>query len=90
MAQPQAYPPGGTFFDNAKRSFANVPVNNSKDNAIATTEFLEAAESLTRLFDVLGSVAFKPVSNDMTGNIKVWMTRRPRAETQWLRHHDRK
>ncbi|KAI7221015.1 putative glycolipid transfer protein HET-C2 [Hortaea werneckii] len=70
MAQPQAYPPGGTFFDNAKRSFVNVPINNSKDNAIATTEFLEAAESLTRLFDVLGSVAFKPVSNDMTGNIK--------------------
>lgn len=67
----QAFPPGGTFFDNAKRSFANVPVNNSKDNAISTTEFLEASESLTKLFDVLGSVAFRPVANDMTGNIKV-------------------
>ncbi|KAK4541666.1 hypothetical protein LTR36_007810 [Oleoguttula mirabilis] len=66
----QAYPPGGTFFDTAKRSFTAVPVNKSKDNAISTTEFLEASESLTKLFDVLGSVAFKPVASDMTGNIK--------------------
>ena len=40
------YPPGGTYFDRVK-SFADVPV---KDNGIATTEFLEAAESLTTLF----------------------------------------
>jgi len=66
-----AYPPGGTFFDNAKRSFTQVPINHSKDNAISTTEFLEASESLTELFNVLGSVAFKPVASDMTGNIKV-------------------
>ncbi|KAK5116530.1 hypothetical protein LTR85_009155 [Meristemomyces frigidus] len=66
----QAYPPGGTYFDTAKRSFTSVPVNKSKDNAISTTEFLEASESLTGLFDVLGSVAFKPVASDMTGNIK--------------------
>jgi hypothetical protein len=44
------YPPGTTFLDTLKRSFADVPVNKEKDNAIATTEFLEAAESLTTLF----------------------------------------
>ena len=65
-----AYPPGGTFFDN-KRSFAEVPVDESKDNAIGTSEFLEAAEALIGLFDVLGSVAFNPVKSDMGGNIKV-------------------
>ncbi|KAH7072276.1 glycolipid transfer protein domain-containing protein [Paraphoma chrysanthemicola] len=65
-----AYPPGGTFFETLKKSFVDVPVDASKDNAISTTEFLEAAESLTTLFDVLGSAAFKPVKNDMVGNIK--------------------
>lgn len=66
-----AYPPGGTFFDTTKRSFTQVPVNLSKDNAISTTEFLEASESLAGLFDVLGSAAFTPVKSDMAGNIKV-------------------
>lgn len=45
-----AYPPGGTFFDTIKKSFEDVPVDASKDSAISTTEFLEAAESLTTLF----------------------------------------
>jgi hypothetical protein len=45
-----AYPPGGTFFDSVKQSFVDVPVDASKDNAISTTEFLAAAESLTTLF----------------------------------------
>jgi len=49
MATP-TYPPGETFLDTIKRSFTDVPVNKEKDNAIATTEFLEAAESLTTLF----------------------------------------
>ncbi|KEQ98207.1 hypothetical protein AUEXF2481DRAFT_2178 [Aureobasidium subglaciale EXF-2481] len=62
-----AYPPGGTFFDTLKRSFSDVPVESGK---IATSEFLEAAESLTTLFDVLGSAAFKPIKSDMVGNIK--------------------
>ncbi|KAK3110365.1 hypothetical protein LTR53_015413 [Teratosphaeriaceae sp. CCFEE 6253] len=65
-----AYPPGGTYFDNAKRSFTAVPMNLSKDNAISTSEFLEASEALTGLFDVLGSTAFSPVKKDMIGNIK--------------------
>ncbi|KAI4842245.1 putative glycolipid transfer protein HET-C2 [Aureobasidium sp. EXF-8845] len=63
-----AVPPGGTFFDTLKRSFSDVPIESGK---IATTEFLEACEGLTTLFDVLGSAAFKPVKNDMAGNIKV-------------------
>ncbi|KAH7128187.1 glycolipid transfer protein domain-containing protein [Dendryphion nanum] len=67
---PPAIPAGGTFFDTLKRSFVDVPVDESKDNAIKTTEFLEAAESLVTLFEVLGSAAFGPVKSDMTGNIK--------------------
>lgn len=43
-----AFPPGGTFFDTLKRNFTDVPV----DSGIATTQFLEAAESLTTLFGV--------------------------------------
>ncbi|KAF2817013.1 glycolipid transfer protein [Mytilinidion resinicola] len=65
-----AYPPNGTFFDTLKKSFVDVPVESGKDNAVPTTEFLEAAESLTTLFDVLGSIAFTPVKNDMLGNVK--------------------
>ncbi|EKD21582.1 uncharacterized protein L3040_004808 [Drepanopeziza brunnea f. sp. 'multigermtubi'] len=64
-----AYPPGGTFLDTLEVSFTNVPVDKEKDNAVATTEFLKAAESLTTLFDVLGSMAFKPVKSDMAGNV---------------------
>ncbi|OJD15435.1 hypothetical protein AJ78_04310 [Emergomyces pasteurianus Ep9510] len=68
MVNTQVIPPGGTWFDTLKRGFADVPV--SDDNSIPTTEFLEAAESLTTLFDLLGSVAFTPVKNDLLGNIK--------------------
>lgn len=65
-----AFPPGGTYFD-GRKSFADVNYDTAKDNAINTTQFLEAAESLTTLFDILGSAAFKPVKSDMQGNIKV-------------------
>ena len=50
MASTDSYPPGGTFLDTLKKSFSDVPVDMEKNNAIATTEFLEAAESLTTLF----------------------------------------
>lgn len=50
MATVKAIPPGGTFIDTLDKSFVDVPVNKEKDNAIATTEFLQAAESLTTLF----------------------------------------
>ncbi|KAH3663748.1 hypothetical protein OGAPHI_005150 [Ogataea philodendri] len=56
-----------TFFDEMKKSFADVPV---VDGKIATADFLEASESLVKLFDLLGSSAFSVVQNDMTGNIQ--------------------
>lgn len=64
------FPPGGTILDTFKQSFTTVPVDSEKDNAVTTTQFLDAAESLTTIFDALGSVAFSPVKNDLTGNIK--------------------
>ena len=108
----ETYPAGGTWFDTLRKSFVDVPIDAANDNAVPTTEFLEAAESLTTLFgtpmmplypemslqwlpnhqspsapprraiaiilikpcrgtDVLGSMAFTPVKNDMIGNIKV-------------------
>lgn len=35
-----------------------------------TTDFIQASESLVRLFDLLGSSAFAIVQKDMTGNIE--------------------
>ncbi|KAL6240000.1 hypothetical protein BDW75DRAFT_196685 [Aspergillus navahoensis] len=67
---PAEIPAGGTWFDTLKRSFDDVPVDAANDSGIATSEFLEAADSLTTLFDVLGSAAFSPVKSDLTGNIK--------------------
>lgn len=55
-----------TFFDEMKKSFADVPVTDGK---IDTGSFLEASESLVKLFDLLGSSAFAVVQKDMTGNI---------------------
>jgi hypothetical protein len=65
-----AVPPGGTVLDTFKRSFTDVPIDAEKNNAISTTEFLDAAESLTGMFDVLGSRAFSPVKSDILGNVK--------------------
>lgn len=45
-----AIPPGGTIVDTFKRSFANVPIDAERENAISTTEFLEAADSLITIF----------------------------------------
>ncbi|EXV00979.1 glycolipid transfer protein (GLTP) [Metarhizium robertsii] len=63
-------PPGGTIVQTFRRSFVDVPIDADKGNAISTTEFLDAAESLTTMFDVMGSVAFSPVKSDMLGNVK--------------------
>ncbi|KAF4125265.1 Glycolipid transfer protein (GLTP) [Geosmithia morbida] len=65
-----AFPPGGTIVQSFKATFKDVPVDAEKENAIGTTEFLDAAESLTTIFDVLGGVAFSPVKNDILGNVK--------------------
>lgn len=50
MASTSTYPAGGTWFDTLKTSFVNVPIDANHGNAIDTTSFLEAAESLTSLF----------------------------------------
>ncbi|KZZ91153.1 HET-C2-like protein [Moelleriella libera RCEF 2490] len=63
-------PPGDTIVQTFRQSFVNVPIDADKGNAIATTQFLDAAESLTTMFDVMGSVAFSPVKSDMLGNVK--------------------
>jgi hypothetical protein len=43
-------PQGGRFFDSMKRNFVDVPIDKENGNAIATSEFLEATESLTKMF----------------------------------------
>ncbi|KAL2152996.1 hypothetical protein VTH82DRAFT_4151 [Thermothelomyces myriococcoides] len=63
-------PEGGTVVDTFKASFTKVPIDAENGNAISTTEFLDAAESLTTMFDLLGSVAFSPVKKDMMGNVE--------------------
>ncbi|KAK4227460.1 het-c2S [Podospora fimiseda] len=70
MATIAAVPAGGTYLDTFKKSFTQVPIDAAKGNAISTTEFLEAAESLTTIFDVLGGVAFSPVKKDLLGNVQ--------------------
>ena len=52
MTAKPAYPPGGTWFDTLKKSFTAVTVDATNDNAIPTSDFLEAAESLTTLFGI--------------------------------------
>jgi len=69
MTSKRTIPPGGTLYDTFKRSWTDVPIDKEKDNAISTSEFLEAAEEVLSIFDVLGSVAFIPVKTDMNGNI---------------------
>lgn len=45
-----AIPADGTWFDTLNKSFADVPIDAAKDDAISTAEFLEAAEALVTLF----------------------------------------
>jgi len=65
------------FFDGIK-SFADVPT----EPGIDTLQFLEAAEGLVKLFDVLGNSAFKVVQSDLTGNIEKIRTRYNAAPEQ--------
>jgi len=53
MSTTSAVPPGGTFFDTIKKSFADVKVDQAHDNTIDTSDFLQAAESLTTLFGTM-------------------------------------
>lgn len=45
-----SFPTGGTWFDTLKKSFVDVQIDTSRDDAIPTTDFLEASESLATLF----------------------------------------
>ncbi|CAL1706234.1 unnamed protein product [Somion occarium] len=48
------------------KSFADVPIT---DAGVDTVAFLEAAQGVVGLFDLLGSAAFTPVQADLKGNI---------------------
>ncbi|KAI0645880.1 glycolipid transfer protein [Trametes meyenii] len=48
------------------KSFADVPIT---DAGVDTLAFLEAAQGVVGLFDLLGSAAFTPVQVDLKGNI---------------------
>ena len=50
MAAIAQIPAGGTYLDTFKKSFTDVPVDAASGNAVSTSEFLEAAESLTTMF----------------------------------------
>lgn len=43
-------PPGQTIVQTFRKSFTDVPVDEAKGGAVASTEFLEAAESLVTIF----------------------------------------
>ncbi|KAK7930957.1 hypothetical protein LTR80_011754 [Exophiala xenobiotica] len=67
MSKP-SIPSGKTWFDTHKVHFQHVPI--SADKGISTDEFLDAAESTTSLFEVLGSsIIFGRVKADMITNI---------------------
>lgn len=55
MASATTFPPGGTIIQVLKRSFTDVPVDAANGNAVSTSEFLEAAESLTTIFGAASS-----------------------------------
>ncbi|KAJ2355803.1 hypothetical protein GGF43_002466 [Coemansia sp. RSA 2618] len=57
-----------TLEDLITRRFQDVTVSEAGD--INTAEFLEAAEGVVKLFDVLDSAAFYPVKTDLSNNIK--------------------
>ena len=58
-----------TYFT-GKANFNDVPVSGPSDG-IDTIAFLDAAEEVVRLFDVLGNKAFIVVQNDLSANIQV-------------------
>jgi len=53
------------YFETAK-SFADVPVT---DKGVDTVQFLEAADGLVNMFDLLGSLVFGFVQTDLRENI---------------------
>lgn len=56
-------PPNGSWLDTLKKSFVDVQVDAANDNAISTSDFLEAAEAFTTLFGSLPiSISGNPIS----------------------------
>jgi len=49
---PPTIPPGGTLLDTFKQTFPGVPIDAENNNAVETTEFLDACESLTTFFGI--------------------------------------
>lgn len=68
---------GRTWFDTQKVQFNNVPI--SIDQEVSTTEFLEATESMTTIFDLLGSAVFTPIKQDLLFNVRRVRTRQQQA-----------
>ncbi|KIX07795.1 uncharacterized protein Z518_02449 [Rhinocladiella mackenziei CBS 650.93] len=66
MIKPQI-PPGKTWVDTHKQSFADIAILD--DQRVPTTEFLNATEATTTIFDLLGSPVFTPIKNDLLFNI---------------------
>jgi hypothetical protein len=66
------------FLESVK-SFATVSIT---DAGVDTLEFLEAAQGLVRLFDLLGSTAFSVVQTDLKGNIAKVRARYDAAPSQ--------
>ncbi|KAJ3022961.1 hypothetical protein HKX48_004719 [Thoreauomyces humboldtii] len=60
------------FFESMQRSYVDVPVGTN--DYIEVLPFLQATESLTKLFDSMGT-AFTPVKSDLLGNITKLRTR---------------
>jgi hypothetical protein len=61
-----AIPVQGTIIDTFRQSFVDVPVDAERDNAVSTTEFLDAAESLTTIFGTAPILPFRFVGHMLT------------------------
>lgn len=67
MSNGPQIPAGKTWFDTHKQNFAEVVIHD--DQGVPTTDFLNAAEATTTIFDLLGSAVFTPIKNDLLFNI---------------------
>lgn len=68
-----SFPAGGTWFDTLNKSFVDVKVESSPPQNIATTDFLEAAESLCTLFGVYEVLSCKD-RDEMNDRSGTWHT----------------
>ncbi|KAF6755144.1 glycolipid transfer protein domain-containing protein [Ephemerocybe angulata] len=68
-----------TSIHSLEASFTNVSIDGSRNNAVSTTELLDAAEALATIFDLLSGWAFAPVQKDIQGNVQVLS-----PSTHWL------